>query len=230
MSDTSKYSNSNIVKRIDKIFMSADASESAKDFCHSLKKYFLKNKELTLRQYEALEKIESYCATGGDRKFSEEWKNNSDLLDKFKLVAPYLERCGWQADLAKKVVSGSYMPTRREYDRVINNKYVKKILAEIESTPKYEQEALVTIRAVNSHQRRELSSVIGSHNLRKAFVVVKVNSSAPISAVNGGKRYLILPFGDNKTYEVEERYLKKYKPPRAEIKDQQSSRESIGFI
>jgi hypothetical protein len=100
-----------------------------------------------------------------------------------------------------------YIPTKDEYDRVVNNKYSQKVIAAHEAAPKYAAGSLVKVRS-NVPQSRLRQRNLQTY-LRPGVVCVVVSTSEPIiSAAKGCKRYKVLPVGSTQTYLVEERDVK----------------------
>ena len=178
---------------------------------------------LTPRQIILLEKIESEhsASTAAEEiTWTEDFTNNKGAVQSnwslamyyYKANAPYFQGHvrnwfrnddgksaptpkGWGAD-----VSSEKIPNLREYKKVIENKYVQKVIAAYNSEPTFADGAYVSLRSNAPGKCRT--------NFKTSGVVIKSNSSTPTSSAKGSKVYQVLPFGAAALVEVEERYLK----------------------
>ena len=100
----------------------------------------------------------------------------------------------------------NYIPSKRLFNKLVNNKFAKKVLVAHYSEPKYPASSMVSARSNASWVVRIA--------LEKGGIVI--DSKQPvISAANGAKRYQVLPIGSSNMIIVEERYLKKFKKAKA---------------
>ena len=127
---------------------------------------------------------------------------------------------GYFSDLVTTILADE-VPVRRKYLKMRNNKFAKKVLAEIERKPRFStddhiipnskfmdgyswQNAMMASRDGKSWVTSEEKINFKS----RGGIIIGVDDKI-CSAAKGAKRYLVLPFGSVETYWVEERYLKK---------------------
>jgi hypothetical protein len=200
-----------------------DKSSWAAGVIESFTKQESNGRVLTPRQIILLEKIESEhsASTAAEEiTWTEDFTNNKGAVQSnwslamyyYKANAPYFQGHvrnwfrnddgksaptpkGWGAD-----VSSEKIPNLREYKKVIENKYVQKVIAAYNSEPTFADGAYVSLRSNAPGKCRT--------NFKTSGVVIKSNSSTPTSSAKGSKVYQVLPFGAAALVEVEERYLK----------------------
>jgi hypothetical protein len=104
--------------------------------------------------------------------------------------------------LATKILEDSeFVPTQKQYKKMCENKYAKKVLAMVGAKPLYTIGTTVLFRrpALN-YANRHLDGV--------PCLVLEVLDEIK-SAVKGGKQYKVLPYGNALPCVVEERQIKK---------------------
>ena len=130
------------------------------------------------------------------------------------------QAAGYYGDLVK-VILADEVPPRGKYLKMRNNKYAKKVLAEIERKPRFSTEDHIipnskfqegcSFNPAMMSCRNNTGYVSGNEkrNFRaRGGIIIDVDDKIH-SAAKGAKRYLVLPFGSAETYWVEERFLKK---------------------
>jgi hypothetical protein len=200
-----------------------DKSSWAAGVIESFTKQETNGRTLTPRQIILLEKIESEhsASTAAEEiTWTEDFINNKGAVQSnwslamyyYKANAPYFQGHvrnwfrnddgksaptpkGWGAD-----VSSEKIPNLREYKKVIENKFVQKVVTAYNSEPIFADGEYVSLRSNAPGKCRT--------NFKTSGVVIKSNSSTPTSSAKGSKVYQILPFGAATLVEVEERYLK----------------------
>ena len=127
---------------------------------------------------------------------------------------------GYFGDLVKTILADE-VPARGKYLKMRNNKFAKKVLAEIQRKPRFStddhiipnskfidgyswQNAMMASRDGTSWVTSEEKTNFKS----RGGIIIGIDDKI-VSAAKGAKRYLVLPFGSVETYWVEERYLKK---------------------
>ena len=85
---------------------------------------------------------------------------------------------------------------------MVENKYVQKVIATYNMPAAFDAGSLVQVRK---------SQNCPHHRLKGTIALVVTNEGDISSAAKGGRPYTILPFGSDKTYRVEERWLKRHK-------------------
>ena len=197
--------NNNILNRIDKLLKKDSEKITAFNagFIKSLKEYYQDNDFLTEKQYNGLLKVESYI-NGDSGSFREEWKNDKELREKTKLVARFCLSNGIFYNMSRNIlVDDSYVPSRASLNLMLNNKYVKKFLSVIKEPAKFGCGDIVMFRKIV--KRRFGNKITASYGL-----VTQVDPSPITNACSGARKYLVLPFGEEKSIEIEERFLKEY--------------------
>jgi hypothetical protein len=133
---------------------------------------------------------------------------------------------GYFGDLVKTILADE-VPARGKYLKMRNNKFAKKVLAEIQRKPRFStddhiipnskfidgyswQNAMMASRDGTSWVTSEEKTNFKS----RGGIIIGIDDKI-CSAAKGAKRYLVLPFGSVETYYVEERYLKKKPAPKA---------------
>ena len=192
--------------RLEKI-KKEDLATSAREFIDSLSDFFDKRGGLTENQLKSFEKIESRFSPQEKIKFKE-WKK--DYLKEYKqntlIVAQYYVRTGYFTTLSNKIISDeNYVPSKPEYNKMVNNKYAIKILEATLAVPKFSISDMVQLRATvgNTGHERHLRS------LRSRIAFVLANDLPVINSTAGAKRYKILPMGESQPVNVDEKHLMK---------------------
>lgn len=204
------YSNSlkenpNFKNRIEKL-LKEDISNSSKRFLGSLHDFLEQKGGLSEKQVESLERIESRFSPQEKMKFSV-WKKEyvDNHQEDAKILAAYYKHVGYFTKLANNIIEETYIPTQKDYEKMSQNKYARKVLDETYAIPRFPVGAMVQVRASvsNTEANQELK------HLKDRICFVLENDLPIISAVIGGKRYKILPMGETNTFLIEERYLMK---------------------
>jgi len=126
---------------------------------------------------------------------------------------------GYYGDVVKDILD-SKVPVRGKYLKMRNNKYAKKVLAELERKPRFGQDDHIIPNSkfmdgysFNSSMMQAVSGEAyvesnEKHNFKSRGGIIIGIDDKIVSAAKGSKRYIVLPFGSIKTYFVEERFLK----------------------
>jgi hypothetical protein len=192
--------------RIAKV-LTEDLDLSTKDFLESILKFYDKKNILTNRQYQAFEKIESRFSPQEKLKW-ESWKKEYKefYYPDSKIIASYYLKAGYYSTLANKITyDESFVPNRKDFLKMYKNSYAQKVVKATRSEPKFEVGAQVQIRktAGKTYETKYLKSL----RLRRCFVLQ--NDLPVVNAVNGAKRYRILPMGYPNPVDIDERFLMK---------------------
>ena len=135
---------------------------------------------------------------------SDEYKVNLEI------VCDYYSRSGgYFRRLINQVRLGETL-SKREYDKIVKNKYAQKVITAYNADPIFPKGSLVDLRT--SHE--ETSDEDGSRRVYKTapLGLLILSTDEPIvSACKGAKRYKVVPIGNNEPFYVEERWLKKRK-------------------
>ena len=196
----------NLQARLDKV-QKEELNARSKEFVDSLADYYKKKGGLTENQLRYFEKIESRFSPQEKKKF-DGWKliYQKNHIKDARIIAHYYLKAGYYAQTAANIINDeSFVPTHKQFDKMCGNKYAQKVLENYKAPPKFKKNQMVQIRSTAG------SCTIDSHllNLKNRLCFV-LNTDVPIAhAVNGGKRYSILPLGEGNTIEADERYLMK---------------------
>lgn len=187
----------------------ARATEAKDDwavtFVTSLKGQLLMGRELSARQTEILDKV-SKRHSDEAQAVREAWRANftPTMREHMKIAARYyIANPPYFGEQARKVLSDDdYIPTEREYTKMVENKYAAKVIASTLAEPKFQTGSHVQLRS-NVQYPRALKETIG--------VVLKTDALPVVCAARGTKIYSVLFFGQATPTSVEERWLKKGK-------------------
>jgi hypothetical protein len=150
------------------------------------------------------------------------WEDSFDEAKKkdLKIVAHYYSRQGtYFVALATRVLEEEgFVPTRKAYAKMCENKYAKRLLSEHYKEPRYGVGDMVY--AVTK------CPVDVRNTLRRGAVVLRPSVEPPVSAVRGAKQYLVLPIGEPHGIVVEERWLKSRRDKTNAAKANEKRRKS----
>ena len=194
----------------------------AEGFADSIREQITKGRRLSDRQKVVCHKILKENSKEANRELAN-WATeyNTHHKKKAKQIATYYkaQTGGYFRDLVKTILADE-VPPRGKYLKMRNNKYAKKVLAEIERKPRFstEDHIIPNSKFMNgysfSHPMMSgrngsfVSSDEKSNFKSRGGIIIDVDDKI-VSAAKGAKRYLVLPFGSANTYWVEERFLKR---------------------
>ena len=198
-------------------------SQWAAGFADSIRDQIKRGRTLSERQKATCNKILKENSKEANRELAN-WASEYKMhhKKKAKQIATYysVQSGGYFRDLVKTILADE-VPPRGKYLKMRNNKYAKKVLAEIERTPRFSTEDHIipnskfqegySFNTAMMSCRNNTGYVSGSEkrNFRtRGGIIIDVDDKIH-SAAKGAKRYLVLPFGSAETYWVEERFLKK---------------------
>ena len=198
-------------------------SQWAEGFADSIRDQIKRGRTLSERQKATCHKILKENSKEANRELAN-WATeyNTHHKKKAKQIATYynVQTGGYFRDLVKTILADE-VPPRGKYLKMRNNKYAKKVLAEIERKPRFSTEDHIipnskfqegySFNPAMMSCRNNTGYVSGNEkrNFRvRGGVIIDVDDKIH-SAAKGAKRYLVLPFGSAETYWVEERFLKK---------------------
>ena len=176
-------------------------------FVESLTEQVASGRNLSPRQIEILEKIETEhsdeainAAATWDTNFS------GDMRERLTIVARYYRREGYFTNLVDRALTPdgqatAFIPTEKQYRKITENKYAQKVLTAHYDAPKYAAGSMVQLRP---------SAGYLCHSKAGDKPCVVISTSEPIvSAAKGAKMYRILPIGSATMITIEERHIKK---------------------
>ena len=197
-------------------------SQWAAGFADSIRDQIKRGRTLSARQKATCHKILKENSKEANRELAN-WATEYQMhhKKKAKQIATYysVQSGGYFRDLVKTILADE-VPPRGKYLKMRNNKYAKKVLAEIERTPRFStedhiipnskfQEGYSFNDAMMSGRNGSYVSVGEKSNFKsRGGIIIDIDEKI-FSAAKGAKRYLVLPFGSAETYWVEERFLKK---------------------
>jgi hypothetical protein len=219
-------------ERLGEIKGTPTCSQWAEGFADSIREQIGKGRTLSDRQKVVCLKIlkeNSQEAQQSLANWEEEYETKFKSLG-YKISSYYqAQGGGYYGNVATPVLAGK-VPERRAFLKMINNKYAKKVIAEIERKPRFSTDDHIIPNSKfltgYSATNRMICTRAGSlphKEIRDSFnvrggVILGVDEKI-VSAAKGAKRYLVLPFGASEVYLVEERYLKiKPKVKKAKVK------------
>ena len=195
----------------------------ADGFADSIRDQIKRGRTLSDRQKATCHKILKENSKEANRELAN-WESEYKMhhKKKAKQIATYYsaQSGGYFRDLVKTILADE-VPPRGKYLKMRNNKYAKKVLAEIERKPRFSTEDHIepnskfqtgySFKHPMMSGRNGDSYVTGdekSNFKARGGIIIDVDDKIH-SAAKGAKRYLVLPFGSANTYWVEERFLKK---------------------
>jgi hypothetical protein len=199
-------------------------SQWAEGFADSIRDQIISGRTLSDRQKATCNKILKENSKEAQKSLAN-WKSEYKMHHKKKAmqIALYYnsQAVGYYGDIVKTILAGD-VPRRGPYLKMCNNKYAKKVLAELERKPRFGTEDHIipnskflsgysfnkTMMAEAGHEEKWVSSEEQENFKKKGGIIIAIDDKI-LSAAKGSKRYLVLPFGSVKTYYVEERFLKK---------------------
>ena len=195
--------NDNFISRIAKLADSPHLSAWEQGFMGSLKSTLDKWGSLTAKQHSVLQSIESKNDPL-QVSIREAWSANfsDEMREKLKIAARYYrQNPPYFAEAADRVLADDeYVPSQKLYIKMVENKYVNRVIANIESEPAYPAGSMACIRATASGTLGRLKN--------KLVMVVEYPDKLP-RAAKGAKPVVILPVGSTEMIETEERWLKR---------------------
>jgi len=210
-----------IYDRLGKIAGLPTCSQWAKGFADSICEQITKGRTLSDRQKVVCYKIlkeNSEEAQESLANWHEEYNTKFKSLG-YKISSYYqAQGGGYYGNVSAPVLAGK-VPERRAFLKMINNKYAKKVIAEIERKPRFSTDdhiipnsKFLTGYSATNRMICTRSGQLPYKEIRESFkarggIILGVDEKI-VSAAKGSKRYLVLPFGATEVYLVEERYLK----------------------
>ena len=198
-------------------------SQWAEGFADSIRDQIKRGRTLSDRQKATCHKILKENSKEANRELAN-WATeyNTHHKKKAKQIATYYKaQTGGYFGALVKTILADEVPPRGKYLKMRNNKYAKKVLAEIERKPRFSTEDHIepnskfqtgyAFKHPMMSGRKGESYVSGdekSNFKARGGIIIDVDDKIH-SAAKGAKRYLVLPFGSANTYWVEERFLKK---------------------
>tara|TARA_B100001093_G_scaffold503765_1_gene558611 strand:- start:1882 stop:2562 length:681 start_codon:yes stop_codon:yes gene_type:complete len=198
-------------------------SQWALGFADSIRDQISKGRTLSLPQKAACRKIFKENSEEAQAQLAN-WASEYKMHHKQEAnqLATYYKHQsgGYFGDLVKTILVDE-VPPRGKYLKMRNNKFAKKVLAEIQRKPRFSTDDHIipnskfldgySFKHPMMSSRNGQSYVTGEEktNFKSRGGIIIGTDDKICSAAKGAKRYLVLPFGSAETYWVEERFLKK---------------------
>ena len=180
-----------------------------KNFLISIKDQYIKKNSLSDAQMNHLNNI-AQRFTPDAIKQRDDWYAswNDQKKDNFKKIVDYYLNSVYYTSITRKVRENpEYVPTEKEYDTLVNNKYAQRYLNNLNCTPKYQVGDLVQIRS-SWFRQGEIGTIIEVRNVD--------------SWVTGSRKYLVNLLGEDDAREWEERGLKKFRESSLDKKNEKT--------
>ena len=190
-------------KRLETFLARTDIRDSERKFGDSLKEWFDKKGRLSQGQWSAFQRMEAGYkpeVLAQRQAWYDQW--TEEKAKHLKIAARYYQaNPPYFADLAARVLEDSeYIPSEKAYRKMVENKYVQKVITTINTPPQFPVGSLVQVRRTASK---------GAYKLRDRVAMVVANDGPVNSPAKGARTYTVLPFGESQTVQIQERYLKR---------------------
>ena len=217
--------------RLGKIKGLPTCSQWAAGFADSIREQISKGRTLSDRQKVVCIKILKENNKEAQKSLANwETEYNTHHKKKATQLAIYYksQAGGYYGDVVKDILEGK-VPVRGKYLKMRNNKYAKKVLAELERKPRFgtDDHIIPNSKFLSGYSfNSSMMQTVGGETYvegdekrnfkARGGVIIGIDDKI-VSAAKGSKRYIVLPFGSIKTYFVEERFLK-IKPKVKKVK------------
>jgi hypothetical protein len=206
-------------ERIENLLKSNKLSDWEQDFCASINSQLIRGRKLSAKQVNLVHKIEGKVAklVVGYDQWIKQWDDEKRkvwniAIDYYEKNRPYFSN-----EVAKRKDARreerEYIPPQRTFKKVVENKYVQKVINELDKKPAFEPGSMVTLRAsvrpADLPDSRILYREIKELKATPLFVMAVLDSVG--SSAKGAREYSILPAGWTRTLKVQERHIKKAK-------------------
>ena len=195
-----ELTNPGIVQRIRDLLTKPGLNDWEKNFLTSINEYATVRNRITAGQYNSFKKIENKHSDEAVAKHNEfANKFTDEMRENMKIVAGvYREtKSPYHQKLVEQILSDDkFIPTEEQWNKFMGNKYAQGYIVNVKVAPKF-----------NIGDTVPPSSLDHTGAWKSAIVIDNVGI-LPHSHAAGGKRYSILPYGQVKPIEVEERQMK----------------------
>ena len=206
------------IERIQKLIKQCDElgaliSHWQRSFLDSVEKQLLRGRTLSTKQLAVVHRLESKITKvlEGDPDWENEWTEQK--ATDFNIAVRYYNSTDVRyhsqiLDWAKD--NPNTVPPRDFYQKLVENKYAQKIINAINSEPKYPAGSTVMLRA---NCRNGVSFEDWNKIQSSMLFVIKATDRA-INPAAGCRIYSLLSSTSAEVFEIEERWIKKYRPPK----------------
>ena len=193
-----------MIARLDNLLArDVEFSTWEKDFLTSIKQGVQRYGSLTGKQESILQRIETSKdpAIIAERQY---WKANynNDMHAKMKIAAQYyLNNPPYFGELSRRVLNDdAFIPTEKQYRAMVDNKYVRKVLDNMESVPKFDVGTMAQFR-------QTAPNTFKKHYHKMVMIIEYPDKVA--GAARGAIAVNVLPVGSSEIIETEVRWLKR---------------------
>jgi len=193
------------IQRITTLLARTDLTTSTRSFAESLHGSCKKWGTLTDKQWSAFQRMEARFSPkvmASQKAWKDAW--NEEKASNLRIAAEYyLMNPPYFGDAANSIMKDkAYVPSEKLYRKMVENKYVQKVIATRAADALYPAGSLVKVRKTARKQ---------AYRYRDRIAMV-VSTDGPVySAAKGAKTYTILPFGESATIQIQERWLKRHR-------------------
>lgn len=195
-----ELTNPGIVQRIRNLLTKPGLNDWEKNFLTSINEYATVRNRITAGQYNSFKKIEDKHSDEAVAKHNEfANKFTDEMRENMKIVAGVyrVTKSPYHQKLVEEILSNDkFVPTEEQWNKFMGNKYAQGYVVNVKVAPKF-----------NIGDTVAPSSLDHTGAWKSAIVIDNVGI-LPRSHAAGGKRYSILPYGEMKPIEVEERQMK----------------------
>tara|TARA_R110000744_G_scaffold178521_3_gene297430 strand:- start:633 stop:1232 length:600 start_codon:yes stop_codon:yes gene_type:complete len=194
----------NQAKRLEEFLNNKEISSSERSFGNSLKQYMERHqRDMTDSQWASFQRMEARYSPeviALRQAWFDTW--TPEKAENCKIAATYyMNNPPYFGRLSSQIMNDpEFIPSQKDYTKIVENKYVQKVIAMLKSEPIFKVGTLVQIRKTARGE---------SYPLRNRVAMVVANNGPVTSAAKGSKAYTVLPFGESSTIDIKERYLKK---------------------
>ena len=206
-------------KRIENLLKSGKLSAWEQDFCASINNQLIRGRKLSSKQINLIHKIEGNVAklVVGYEQWVKQWDDEKRkvwniAIDYYEKNRPYFSNEVSKRRDARRE-EREYIPPQRTFKKVVENKYVQKIINELDKKPAFDVGSMVALRAGATLNELGFYRVgyTQLNELKKTPLFVMSILDSVGSAAKGAREYTILPAGWTRTLKVQERHIKKFK-------------------
>ena len=183
-------------------------------FLESVQRQLTTNRRsLSSKQVDIVHRVEAKVKkfVSGDPSWEAQWTD--EKARDFKIACNYYDNAPvryYSHILDWAIANADKIPPANFYQKVVENKYAQKIINALKSEPKYPAGSVVMLR---TGSRRGLSYMDYAKATGQALFVIEPTNRA-VNAANGCRIYSLLSSVSADMFEVEERYIKKFKPSK----------------
>jgi len=174
-------------------------------FIQSVRKGYAKYGSLTEGQFRTLKKV-AHRNSPAVKQEAQDWRTSysDEMRETAKIMARYYKsNPPYFHDLAAKILAeDNYIPSKKAYAAMCENKYASRVLETARSAPLFPAGQMAIVR-----KGTNLPSAF--RRMSGKMVVILETLDEVISAAKGSKRCLAVLAGGDAPFTIEERWLKK---------------------